>query len=638
MSPQIKTFNGNLTPPTVSRAAAAVVRTFLAVAVTAAFTHVHAADSRAEIVDRVGEDIRYLASDELEGRGVETKGIELAAARILDVYRTCGLKPAFPDGSFRQTFDIQVGDVAVSENSFVVLKHTDGTELRLQIAEQFQPLRRGGNGKASGELFFIGYGISADDEQYDDYAGVSVAGKVLVMIRREPQNGNPDGAFQGRNTTRHSYIERKLELAQKHGAAGVVFVNDAATAANPNDDELTQPAGFGSAGLGLPFVHVKQSVVDQLLEKSPLIGAANGTDQKLDDLQAVCEHIDSAFSPVSQPLTGWSCEMRCEFAGKKVEASNLVGVLEADGDLAEETIVVGAHYDHLGYGGYGSRAANRTGEIHNGADDNATGTAAVLEIIRRVTTGPPLPRRIVFVCFSGEERGLLGSKHYVDHPVVPLEQTVAMLNYDMIGTLRNNRVEVNGVGTAREFRRIAEEAAAVSPLEIRIVEHPFAGSDHLPFFQKQIPVMFCFTGVTPRYHTPDDDFHTINVDGVVSVIDYTESLLRGIAALPKPPQFQLIERGSRARMKIPYLGIRPNQDADADTVGVPVQQVVGGSPAQQAGLQVGDSIIRADDSDIDSFEELLDFLKEHTSGDVVTLTVKRGEESIDLKVSLGAPR
>ncbi len=596
-----------------------------------------AAENRTAVVERVGEDIRYLASDELEGRGVQTNGIHLAADRIIADYKRAGLKPGMPGGSYKQPFEVQLENAVVSNDTSVTLNSPSDTTIRLKVSEQFQPLRRGKNGSAVGELVFVGYGITSKEDDFDEYKDLDVAGKILVMIRREPHQARSDGAFQGTITTEHSYIDRKLKLAKEHKAVGVIFVNDPHTVRSSTQDELSDPTGFGTQDSGIAFVHVRQNVIDELLQEHPIAATHDGAEHKLANLREVTDFIDTTLQSVSQPLAGWQAEIATKFDTRSVTTHNLIGVLEGEGELANETIVVGAHYDHLGYGGYGSRAQKRKGEIHNGADDNATGTAAVLEIMRRMTEGPTPHRRIVFICFSGEERGLLGSKHYVGNPIVPLEHTVAMLNYDMIGTLRNNRVEVNGVGTATEFRPIVEAANESSSLDITIVEHPFAGSDHLPFFQQQIPVMFCFTGVTSRYHTPDDDFETINVDGVVAVIDYTEHLLRGIDSLRTAPEFKNVSRRSRRR-RIPFLGIAPNLGGDDDDSGMPIRSVRPDSPAATAGLQVGDVIVRIGETDINEYADLIQFLQASQAGQQIRLSVVRGEEQLELQATLGQPK
>lgn len=595
-----------------------------------------AGESREAIVERVGNDIQYLASEELEGRGVETKGIHLAADHIIDIYRQHGLKPGLPDGTYRQAFPVSLGKTNIKSQTGVILTDAEGRQTKL-TNNQFQPILRGKNGTGTGDLVFIGYGISSDEDNFDEYADIDVAGKVLVMIRREPQQGTKDGAFDGEKLTQHSYINTKLELAKKHKAAAIIFVNDVFMASTPGKDTLTKPSGFGQNESGVPFVHVKQDVVNRLLKQSPLKATEKGEEVTLSTLQEVSDHIDRNLQPLSQPMPGLSAVVTTQFDTRSVEAYNIIGVLETEGELAEETIVIGGHYDHLGYGGYGSRAKNSQGRIHYGADDNATGTAAVLEMVRRVTAGPKLKRRIVFVCFSGEERGLIGSRYYVNNPVVPLDKTVAMLNYDMIGTLRNNCIDVNGVGTAAEFMPIVEAADERSPLDIKIILHPMAGSDHLPFFQKQIPVMFCFTGVTPRYHTPDDKFEAINVQGVVSVIDFTESLLRGIDDLPQSPTFVTVSRKSKP-VKLPYFGIIPNLSIDADEAGVPLQMVRKGSPAQSAGLKVTDVIRKVNDKEVDSYAAFVDFLKTSAAGKKVTVTVDRAGKEAKLEILLGEPR
>lgn len=586
---------------------------------------------------RIGEVVKYLSSDELEGRGVETEGIEKAAKLILDEYQELGLKPGMPDGGFRQAFDIVTGPVRVSDATKLVINSGDETR-ELEVRKEYQPLQRGGSGSSSAELVFVGYGISSAEDKYDDYADIDVAGRILVMIRREPQQGKVDGAFQGTETSRHSYIATKVELAMKNKAAAILMVNDPHSVSDPSRDELTSPGGFDTASAGIPFAHVKQSVINDLLKTSPVVVGNGDAAKKLSTLADIAAHIDETMTPVSQAMTGITAEIVTEFKSEAVTAYNLIGVIEGEGDLADETIVIGGHYDHIGLGGYGSRARERKGEVHNGADDNATGTAAVLEMARRVAAGPKPKRTVVFICFSGEERGLLGSKHYVREPVFPLQNTVAMLNFDMIGTLRNNNVEVNGIGTAAEFAKIVDEVDEESPLTTKRIDSPFAGSDHLPFYQNGIPVMFCFTGITPRYHTPDDDFETINVEGVVSVIDFTEGMMRRIDALPARPTFQ--GRASRRQRpsRVPYLGVVPNMGIDQEEEGIPLQDVRRDGPAAAAGLKTGDHLLAAGDKSLNDFGDLVSFLRGAKAGDKVVFSVKRGEDVIKVEATLGKPR
>ncbi|MEY3458216.1 MAG: Arginyl aminopeptidase [Planctomycetota bacterium] len=589
--------------------------------------------SREQIVARVQGDIEYLASDELEGRGVETKGIELAAVHILKEYEKAGLKPGLPDGTWRQPFEVSLGDLVIESTTGVRLSGPGDVVLELKSGADFQPIRRGANGEASGDLVFIGYGISSEEDKYDDYAGLDVRGKVVVLIRREPQN-RPDGAFRGQETSSHAYIDRKLELVKKSGAAAIVFVNDHGSAPTADQDELLEPSAFGNNGDGVPFVHVRQSVLDTVLKSAPL--QVDG--KMLSSLHEVSQYIDETLKPVSQSLAGWKASVSTRFKSNSVPAYNLIGVVEGEGPLANETIVIGGHYDHLGLGGYGSRSQSRTGEVHNGADDNASGTAAVLELARRVASGPKPKRRMVFICFSGEERGLLGSEHYVRNPVFPLENTVAMLNFDMIGNLKDNRVEVNGVGSSAAFEEIVKKADEAVSIDITINPSSFAGSDHLPFYQRQIPVMFCFTGMTDIYHTPDDDSKTLNMEGAVLVIDYSEQLLRGMDALESRPVFA---EGQPARRRptrrTPFLGLQPDLGASGEN-GIVVRSVRPSSPAEMSGIAAGDVITMVGEQKVEGYQTLVEQLVAAKPGDVMKLTVKRGEELKEVEVKLGEPQ
>jgi hypothetical protein len=591
--------------------------------------------SRAAIVERVRADVEFLASDALEGRGIDTPGIETAAKRIIAEYERLGLKPGMPDGTWRQPFPVTMGDVVVvPEKTVLTLTGPDGLQIRPARGTDYQPIRRGANGRASGGLVFIGYGISSDEDHYDDYAGINVEGRIVVMIRREPQQGRDGGAFNGTQTTSHSYVDRKLELIAKSKAAGIVFVNDPYSAPTPDKDELTPPSGFGNDGSSVPFVHVKQEVIDRILQVAPL--KVEG-DRRLKSVAEAAAWIDETLKPLSQELTGWNAEVATEFRVNTITADNLIGVIEGEGPQADQTIVIGGHYDHLGYGGFGSRAPNRRGEIHNGADDNATGTAAVLEMARRVAAGPKPRHRMVFICFSAEERGLIGSNYYVRHPAYPLDNTVFMLNFDMIGNLRNNRVEVNGVGSAAEFEKLVREADDASPLDVTVVENPFGGSDHLPFYQRKIPVMFCFTGLTSTYHTPDDDYAGLNIEGTVSVIDYSEQLLRAVDAMDARPTYREVSRTRTRPARIPFLGIAPEL-SDFDGEGVLVRTVREESPAKAAGIQVGDILLKVGDRKLESYQNLIEILTGSKAGDQLKVVLKRGEVEIETVVELGAPR
>ncbi|MCH2201992.1 MAG: M28 family peptidase [Fuerstiella sp.] len=588
------------------------------------------ADSeRTAVLKRVRTDIEFFASDEQEGRGVATSGIDRAARHIIDEFRNTGLTSVMPDGGWRQNFDIRIGSVGISNQTALSFRSRRGTRLRFTVGNEWQPLQRGSSGKTTGGLVFVGYGISSPADNYDEYADIDVAGKTIIMIRRVPGQGDPQSPFSGESTSTHAYITTKLRLAREHQAAAVLLVNDPFTASDPQSDELADSDSFGQRSGRIPFVQIRQRVLDRLLAESPL---RTSSGELLTTLRSAAKHLDRTMKPVSQELTSWSVDLNVKFLGRTVEASNLIGMVEGQGPNSHETIIVGGHYDHIGFGDYGSRVRNRRGEIHNGADDNASGTAAVLELARRTVAGPPPNRRIVFICFSGEERGLLGSRHYVNNPLFPLDDTVFMFNFDMIGSVRENRMEINGVGTGAEFLPLVEQADDRTPIRIKVVASPFGGSDHLPFYRKQIPVLLCFTGVTDRYHTPDDDIEMINMDGVVSIIELGEYLMHTIDALPKRPSYRRCVRG---RIQMAVLGVRPDLSGVGNAQGVRVLGVRDGSPAAKATVQAGDIIVKIGGQQIESYADLNDYLRKAPGGQYVPLFVERNGERVGLRVKLG---
>lgn len=606
-----------------------------ALLISLAVTFPAAAENRNEAsLARLSHDIQYLASDALGGRGVGTPGIQTAAEYLRDQFKALGLRSGTKDGSFLQPFEVRTGSRVLAEQTQLTLRGPDGAELTLKLGEQYQPLQAGGGGKAEAELVFVGYGISAADLGYDDYAGHDVAGKIVVLIRREPQQGDKDSKFDGTEVTRHSYIQTKLQAAKAGKAAAVIMVNDPHSTPSAEKDELTPSEGFGQAPGGVPFVHLKMAVLDQLLAKSPL--SVEG--KNLASVREIEAHINSSLTPVTQPLPGWSAKLANSFEETKVTAHNVVAVLDGEGPVAEETIVVGAHYDHLGMGGFGSRTPERK-EIHNGADDNATGTAAVVELARRFAARGKPARRMVFICFSGEERGLLGSRHYANsEPLFPLEQTVLMVNFDMIGHLPTNGLTVQGIDTGSSLREIAEKAKQdVDGWKLSLVGNPFGGSDHLSFYGKNIPILLFFTGLTKIYHTPEDDFETIETEGVLKAVDFADTMVQAAVALPQKPEFKKVARSTRGRRRIPFLGLQATPRT-GNQPGLQVTNVQQDSPAEKAGLKAGDVLLKVADKQPTALADIAGVLREKRPGDKVALTVKRGEQELQLEVTLGPPR
>lgn len=608
-----------------------------AIAVAAVFAFVHSTFgqeasldlSREATIKRVGDEVKFLASDELEGRGIDTKGLQTSAEYIRDEFKKFGLKSGVEDGSYFQPFTVTERSLIDDKDSSCVITTPDGKEIKLAKEKEFQPQLAGGNGDVSGGLVFVGYGIDAGDLGYQEYEGVDVKGKIVIMIRREPQQNNEESKFKGKDPSTHAMIVTKLKVAEAKGAAGILFVNDRTSTNDGKSDRIPFPNQFRPTGIKIPMAFVKRQVIDGILAKSPL-KSGEKTFKSLSEFE---KDVDESLKPASQELAGYKAAYKTNLAVPTFTTYNVVGVIEGEGPKADETIVIGAHYDHLGYGFYGSLARNRKGEIHNGADDNATGTIAVVELARRFALAKKKPkRRLVFIAFSGEENGLLGSYYYCrNQPLFPLEKTVAMINYDMIGQMKNNSLKIFGGRSAEGLPELLEGASKDTELKLTYLPVYTGGSDHLPFNAKQIPNMFMHTGTdSGLYHTPDDDYETINVEGMVDVIDFSEEVVNQLAKLDKPLEFKAATRVRRRA--IGYLGVQP--DADSEVNGAYVAKVMDDSPAAKAGLKIGDVIKKIDGKEVDSATALITNLRSKSPGTKVKVTLIRDKKEMTLEVEL----
>jgi len=403
------------------------------------------------------------------------------------------------------------------------------------------------------------------------------------------------------------------------------MVNDGVSAPTEEDDTLEESGRFTSR---LPFVQIRRATFNKILDKAPL-WKPNG--KKFKSLSQIEKHIDESLSPVSQSMNGWKCVFSSATKRQEIKTANVVGIIEGEGPLADETIVIGGHYDHLGRGGQGSRRPGNT-DIHNGADDNATGTAAVMELARRFAKRDKKPaRRMVFICFTAEEMGLLGAQHYVKEPLFDLEKTTVMVNFDMIGWLREDKLTVYNATSAKEFEEILDDANDdMGDAKLDIIKGAgFAGSDHLPFFQKQIPVMFLHTGLTSTYHTPEDDFETIDCAGALKVIDYSEKLLDELDGAEGKLTFQGSGGGRRRTTRV-RLGVQLDDDHEK---GIEITNIVEDSLAEKAGLKAGDVITSVNDTTTQARRELVGQLRAN-DGKKITIKFLRGEDEKEVEVEL----
>lgn len=583
-------------------------------------------------LDRFTNDVTYLASDELGGRDTFSPGAEMAAQYIIQDFKKYGLKSGVADGSYRQPFEIDLGRNLNPATAFLGFFGGE-QQITMTLDEHYKPQSIGGSGSAGGELVFVGYGIDDPKHQFEEYAGVDVSSKIVVMLRRQPVFEIEGSPYNGEEIVEQAYIRSKVAAAKDRGAVGIVFVNDIRTSPSGDDATLENSAAFGDRELGLPFVMISQAAFNQLLQAFPL---KDKDGNSVTDLTTASKLIDSTAAPLSQAMSA-AAKYSATFEDQKGWGYNIVGVVDGAGPLANETIVVGGHYDHIGIGSYGSRAPDRFGEIHNGADDNATGTAAVMELARRYAQAPKKPaRRMVFIAFSAEERGLLGAYHYCENPIFPLSSTVAMINFDMIGWLRNDKLVIYGTGTSSVFDAVADQANAEAHLRLDKIAAGFAGSDHLPFQQKGIPAVFLHTGLTPVYHTPDDKAEALDLAGGVRVIDYTEKFLDRLLTTEKI-EFQ--GGGGQRRTRPAYLGAQMDFENITEQ-GLTIRDVTQGSPAEQAGLKAGDVIAQIDDEPMRSREDMTNFLRDKQPADKVSIKLIRdgGEQVFDVILGQGGRR
>ncbi len=449
--------------------------------------------------------IRFLASDELKGRGNGSPGLERAADYIAAEFRKAGLEAGSTEDGWFQPFEITTG-VAIGTHNGLTIR-AGGRTARATLGESYYPLAATPDDSivnlAEVPLVFAGYGISAPGFTYDDYAAVDVSGKAVLIFSHEPQEHQRDSRLNGTRPLRETTLHQKAEAARTRGARALIVVSDPS---HPTDEANYRmfPIESDVEDHGIPVLRVRRT------EMAPVFQALK--------LDAVAAAIDRDLKPRSRVLTGAAIDYTQELATRRQTVRNVVGILRGtDAARSGEAVVLGGHYDHVGLGGRFSSAPERTGEIHNGADDNASGVSALIEIARAAAANRSrFPRSLVFVAFAGEERGLLGSVHYAEHPAIPLGDTVAMLNLDMIGRSRG-RVEAGGLEASGPLRAEVDAAAREVGIAVR-PGGPGAGrSDDSSFLDRQVPALHFFTGFHDEYHHPGDDWERIDATGTARV-------------------------------------------------------------------------------------------------------------------------
>ena len=468
--------------------------------------------------ERYLEEIKYLSSKSLKGRASGSEGLERAAHHIESVFRKAGLRP-LEGRSYLQPFAISVKSELGTGNRLSFTLNDKQTELR--SADDLLPFGFSAKASVKGEVAFVGYGITAPEYNYDDYAGLDVHGKLVIVLRHEPQEFDGASVFEGRVYSEHAQLFSKALNARAHGAIGVLYVNDTA---NHSTDKLEKFVSLpGPADAGIPFVQVASTHVEKWLIEAH------------ENFRAIQEEIDRTLKPHSFALPSSFIVELC--ADVRHEAKNVYNVVGYLPGATDDYVIVGAHYDHLGLGEQYSLAPDKIGTIHPGADDNASGVAAVMELARRFACGPRPIRGIVFIAFAGEELGLLGSSYFVNHPLLPLNHASVMINMDMIGRIHENKVMIGGAPEGSNFRRTLEALGGKYGLDLDLSDTSVYGSsDHTSFKAKRVPTLFFFTGLHGDYHRPTDTWDKIEVAGTSKLLHLIGDLL---STLTTPKRTQL---------------------------------------------------------------------------------------------------
>ncbi|HWQ53644.1 MAG TPA: M28 family peptidase [Bryobacteraceae bacterium] len=569
------------------------------------------------------DDVKYLASPELRGRGTGSPGLEKAAQFIAGRFRSFGLQPPGGQGHL-QGFDVTTNARLGKDNRFAYVEN--GSRTTLKPREDFIPFNFSSRGKLEGRVVFAGYGITAPEYGYDDYAGLDVKDSIVLVLRHEPQEYDDRSVFSGRIYTEHAQFFSKAGNARRHGARGLILISDSANHRSEEDRLETFSNSVGPADAGIPFVHVKAAVAQKWF---------TAAGRNLEELQ---EQIDKDLTPRSFAFpAGLRVEAHVDLDRAVKRVHNVLAYLPGQ---TGEYVVIGAHYDHLGLGEQFSMAPSLAGTVHPGADDNASGTAGVIELARWFSTRPKPRRGILFMAYAGEELGLLGSSFYVNNPVLPLEKAVAMLNLDMIGRIREGKVFIGGVGTGTTFKALLDRCTPRYGLKTDDSEvGGYGSSDHTSFTTREIPVLFFFSGLHAEYHTPSDTWEKIEAVEAAKLLGLVSDVAQGLMESPERPVFVKTapskvaapETGS-AGGNATYFGSIP--EISGSFAGLRFADVRQGSPAARAGLKAGDVLVEFDGKPIQTLSDFTYALQARKPGEVVPVKVKRSGRSVQTSVTL----
>ena len=575
--------------------------------------------------------VEYLASDELEGRMVGTPGIQKAADLIAGDFSKLGLKTLPGLAGYFQRFNMVTRvDPDKAKTSMTV------NDRALQLEADYTPLRASAESTASAPVIFAGYGISDSTKKYDDYASLDAKGKIVLVMRFEPQDKDGKSRFADKNNewSTDATIPQKVQVAIDHGAVGVILVNPPL---HHGDDEMISFRSSFPFGSKVPLMQVSDAVAESMLKEGGQ-----------PDLKKLESQINSDLKCDGGELKGVSVKMSFGIHRTEAQVENVAAILPGEGAHANEYVVIGAHYDHLGHGGPGSLAPWSHG-IHHGADDNASGTTAMLELADRFSHLGPQSRSLVFIAFTGEEEGLIGSSYFVSHPPIELKDVIAMLNLDMVGRVSKEKLLLGGEGTAAAFPGLVDKADEGLPLKLGEFEKGgFGPSDHMSFARKKIPVLFFFSGLHMDYHRPTDTADKINYKGMEEVVELGTKLVEELTTMPRQQYDGKYDASSMLQMAgIGNSGSTHGGSASFGTIpdysqpddskdGMRVGGVVPGSPADKLGLHEGDMMTEFNGTAIGNKMDYTMALGKAKPGQTVKIKLVRSGKPVEVEATLAA--
>jgi hypothetical protein len=497
-------------------------------------------------------------------------------------------------------------------------------------ANDFLPLGLSATGTAKGELVFAGYGIHSPNLDYSDFKDmngnmVNVEGKVIVIMNYTPTTMN----LQNDKFSSFEKLRTKIASFKELNPAGVIIITPPINSTSSNEDILME-VGFDyvTQNAGLPVINMKRALIETFLT------------QRGYDLRKIQGDINDNLRPNCFVLKGIEAQFDVDLEKDIAKTGNVIGYLEgSDPVLKNEVIVVGGHFDHLGYGGPNSMYRGKEKLIHHGADDNASGTAGVLEVAQKFASEKgKLKRSILFLCFTGEEEGLIGSSYFVKSDEFKKYNIVAMINMDMVGRLKDDKLILNGTGTSPYW--VPEFEALNKTYNFKASYSPdgFGPSDHSSFYGKDLPVLMFFTDLHSDYHKPSDTYDKINTEGEVKVLKLVYDMTMDLDTRAAKPEFTKVvakdddKKTERKSVRV-YVGTVP--DFSYTDAGYKISGVQAGSPAEKAGILAGDIMIKFGDATINNLYDYTAALGNYKPGQEVEVTVKRGEENVTVKVLLG---